>query len=138
MNFIHGEIVGDTSVHFKKQENGLDIELNGDHKATLAGYRGKEVILGIRPEDLYVFDSPYVPKSVVEVDLVLDVLEPMGNEIFVYARSGEEGIVARVAPQALPNPGETIRLAMDLTKLHFFDVETEQAIGLAESEKLAV
>ncbi len=137
MNFIHGEIVGDISIYFKKQENGLSVELNNDYKALLSGYRGKKITLGIRPEDLYVFDSSYVPKSVVEVDLVLDVVEPMGNEIFVYARSGDEGIVARVAPQTLPNPGETIRLAMDLTKLHFFDVETEQAIGLAESETLA-
>jgi multiple sugar transport system ATP-binding protein len=45
----------------------------------------------------------------------------MGNEIFVYARSGEHAIVARVPPGSLPAPGEPIRLALDLDKLHLFD-----------------
>ena len=128
MNFIHGEISVENNIYFKNQINTLNIMLNNDHSALLEGYRGREVILGIRPEDLYVYDSSYVPESVAALELVLDVLEPMGNEIFVYARSGEDVVIARVAPQSLPEPGEKIRLAIDLAKLHFFNVETGEAI----------
>jgi multiple sugar transport system ATP-binding protein len=49
------------------------------------------------------------------------MVDSMGNEIFVYARSGGQAIVARVPPQPLPAPGEPIRLVFDLDKLHFFD-----------------
>jgi multiple sugar transport system ATP-binding protein len=62
--------------------------------------------------------------AVAEASLRLDVMEPMGNEIFLYARSGEHEIVARVPPQKLPEPGEPIRLAFDLSKLHWFDAHT--------------
>jgi hypothetical protein len=44
-----------------------------------------------------------------------------------HALSGAEA-VARVAPQPLPEPGRLIGLAIDLTKLHFFDQETEDAL----------
>ena len=76
------------------------------------------------------------PQPVAEINLTLDVLEPMGNEIFVYARSGEPVIVARVVPQSLPEPGQTIRLAMDLAKLYFFDVDTEKSISAEHSTSL--
>ncbi len=82
---------------------------------------------------MYVAGSPFAPERVTVIDLTLEVLEPVGNEIFVYARTGEHVIVARVLPQPLPEPGQVIRLAMDLTKLHFFDVATETTIGMAHS-----
>jgi hypothetical protein len=56
----------------------------------------------------------------------------MGNEIVIYAHAGQREhahhAVARVAPQPLPEPNQTVELAMDLTKLHFFDAETEVAL----------
>ena len=137
MNFIHGEIIGENNLYFKAQKDGFTIPINSDAMSTLGRYKEKKVILGVRPEDLYIFGSSYMPESVAELEQVLDVIEPMGNEIFAYTRSGENVIVARVAPQEMPIPGETIRLAMDLTKLHFFDRETEQAIGVRESKSMA-
>lgn len=85
--------------------------------------------MGIRPEDIYVAGSPYITNPVAEADFLLDVTEPMGNEIFVYARSLDQELVARVAPQPLPEPGQSVRLALDLKKLHFFDNESGVAIG---------
>ncbi len=137
MNFIHGEIRQDNDIHFKAREGAFIIPLNSDVISLLNEHIGKAVILGIRPEDLYVSGSSYVPETIAEIELVLDVIEPMGNEIFVYTRSGEDVVVARVAPQRMPSPGESIHLAIDLTKLHFFDVGTEKAIGLAKPETLA-
>ena len=58
----------------------------------------------------------------------LDVLEPMGNEIFVYASTEAHDIVARVAPQSLPDPGNPLSLSLDTSKLHFFENESGFAI----------
>ena len=137
MNFISGEITEETNLYFRAQGGAFGIALNAATVSHLKEYEGKQVTLGVRPEDLYISGSSYVPESVAEIDLVLDVLEPMGNEIFVYTRSGEGVVVARVTPQEMPNPGESIRLAIDLTKLHFFDRETGRAIGIEESQSLA-
>ena len=52
----------------------------------------------------------------------------MGNETFVYATIADQSVIARVQPQPLPNVGESIRLAIDIGKLHFFDIESEDAI----------
>ncbi len=137
MNFIQGDLVSDEGLRFRAHGEVFTIALGDTHAATLGDYGGKEVILGIRPEDLYVAGSSYAPQPVAEINLTLDVLEPMGNEIFVYASSGEPVIVARVAPQSLPEPGQPIRLAMDLAKLYFFDVDTEKSISAEHLTPLA-
>ncbi len=133
MNFIQGDLVREEGAHFRAGGDAFPIPLHDTHAAMLADYGAAEVALGIRPEDFYVAGSPFAPERVAVIDLTLEVLEPVGNEIFVYARTGEHVIVARVLPQPLPEPGQAIRLAMDLTKLHFFDVATGTTIGMAHS-----
>jgi len=59
----------------------------------------------------------------------LDIVEALGNEIFVYATVGPFTITARVSPQPLPHPGEPVTLAFDLAKAHFFDQESGQRVG---------
>ena len=77
----------------------------------------------MRPEHLRVAEVGWRDGPTASVRLVLEVLEPMGNEVFVYARIGGEVLVARVTPQLLPSPGEPIELAFDLRRLHFFDAD---------------
>jgi len=133
MNFIQGDLVREEGAHFRAGGDAFSLPLHDTHLATLADYRATEVVLGIRPEDLYVAGSPFAPEPVALIDSTLEVLEPVGNEIFVYTRTGEHVMVARVLPQSLPEPGQAIRLAMDLTKLHFFDVATGTTVGMADS-----
>ena len=130
MNFIEGCLVRDGRLHFRSQDAAFTLALSKRHERSLASYEGEAVILGVRPEDVYVAGSPHIMGAVAEVDLLLDVMEPMGNEIFVYAHARDHTLVARVVPQPLPKPGQSIKLAFDLEKLHFFDAETEQAIGV--------
>ncbi|HET6568380.1 MAG TPA: sn-glycerol-3-phosphate ABC transporter ATP-binding protein UgpC [Rhodothermales bacterium] len=128
MNFLQGKILQDDGLYFRAFGNAFTIPVGGRHEQALEVYVGREVVLGIRPEDIYVAGSPYITNSVADASMLLDVLEPMGNEIFVYARSLEQTLVARVAPQPLPSPGQSIQLAFDLTKLHFFDADTDEVI----------
>ncbi len=136
MNFVSGQIVRENGLRFRSSDGAATIALTDVQENLLQGYVGREIELGIRPEDVYVAGSPFITNPVVEVELRVDVLEPMGNEIVAYASSRATNVVARVAPQPLPEPGKTVNLAFDVTKLHFFDSETEQAIG-REQEPVA-
>ncbi len=137
MNFVVGKIIRDGGIAFRAMGNAFTLPLGELARPALKAYAARDVTLGIRPEDVYVAGSPYITNPVSEANLLLDVVEPMGNEIFVYARSLEQEIVARVAPQNLPEPGQSVRLAFDLRKLHFFDNETEAAIGEEDTQAAA-
>ncbi len=88
---------------------------------------GKDVVLGVRPEDLE--DSAFFngcPDDAI-IHAPVEVTEPMGAEIYVYI--GIEGVLitARVNPKSAVRLGETIALHIDCEKLHLFNKETEKA-----------
>ena len=86
-----------------------------------------DVLVGIRPEHIYLADGPYVPSPSASLEVRLDAVEPMGSEIVLYATEGED-MVARVAPQAVPRPDERVRLAFDTSRVHLFDAGTGRAL----------
>ena len=92
------------------------------------GYNGKTVTLGIRPEDLHD-DEAYLaasPKSVI--DATIRVYEMLGAEVYLYFDVNEANCTARVNPRTSARPGDTVKLALDLSKIHVFDKDTEQVI----------
>ncbi len=128
MNFLAGHVDEANGLRFAESGGGVELSVPDSHTELLKDYVGKEVVMGIRPEALYVSGDPAMTTPGIPVSLKLDVLEPMGNEIIVYAHTGANDVVARVSPQALPEPGETVALTMDTSKLHFFDHVTGNAI----------
>ncbi len=129
MNLVRGRLVQNGHLRFSSSCDSIELPLGPAHVSSLAAHADRKVVLGVRPEDLYVAGSQEAPDSTESLELPLTVVEPMGNEIFAYARAGENTLVARVKPQPLPYPGSTIRLAVDVDKVHLFDGETEQVIG---------
>ena len=94
----------------------------------LEAYFGKEVILGIRPEAIHdeeSFISNY-PEAIV--DAKVEVTEMMGYETFLYLLVEGNNLVARVNPRTTAKVNETIKVALDVNKIHLFDKETELAI----------
>jgi multiple sugar transport system ATP-binding protein len=90
----------------------------------------EEVALGVRPESLqFVEDGRTVGTLEVRVELV----EPLGSEIYLHGRAGEHSIVARIGPDHSVNVGDTVRLSLDQRKIHFFDGETGLAIRPSSS-----
>jgi multiple sugar transport system ATP-binding protein len=61
----------------------------------------------------------------------------MGNEIFLYARADGQDLVARIAPQRLPVVDESVRLVLDVDRMHFFDPDTGESLALREHEPAA-
>jgi len=85
--------------------------------------------LGIRPEGLYAARGRPSDARLAEVPFVVEGLEPLGNEIFVHAGAGGQAVTARGVPQPLPAPGEELRLAFDLDRLHFFDADSGRTLA---------
>ncbi|GAB5535320.1 MAG: sn-glycerol-3-phosphate ABC transporter ATP-binding protein UgpC [Rubricoccaceae bacterium] len=122
MNFIEGQI-SPTSGDFESEAFTAALPRAG---ASEGG-----VSVGIRPEDVYVAGNVPTDRRVsAPFTLPLEVMEPMGNEVFVYAGLGEGQFVARVEPQPLPEPGQSVELVVDLDKLHAFD--TKSGLSLAQ------
>jgi multiple sugar transport system ATP-binding protein len=83
-----------------------------------------DVIVGVRPEDLVLAADG----DADAIDVTLEVVEPVGNEIFLNLRRGDREIVMRVPPQAMPEPGTTLRIAIKPDRVHLFDAKTERRI----------
>ena len=89
---------------------------------------GKEIVFGVRPENIH--NPEFVPMNteVQHASAVVDVIELMGNEIFLHLKSGETSFVARVDPRSKYMVGQKVEMAFDMDNCHIFDAKTELAI----------
>jgi multiple sugar transport system ATP-binding protein len=88
-------------------------------------YDGKEVIFGIRPEDIHnpQFAPPGIHAEPIEAKV--DVTELMGNEIFLYLVAGKNSFVARVDPRTRFNIGDRVQVVFNMDNFHIFDPSTD-------------
>jgi multiple sugar transport system ATP-binding protein len=97
----------------------------GEH---MGGYAGKQVKVGIRPEDIYD-DGDFLSKHADDViEAEVEVKEMMGSEVYLYLNYKENRITARVAPDTASAMGEVVKIGIDTRKIHIFDPSTEEAI----------
>ena len=91
----------------------------------IAQYVGKEVVFGIRPEDVH--DEPDFIEKVggSHVTCDVEVTELMGAETYLYLSCEGNAVTARVEPTSTAKPGDKCAVAFDLSKMHLFDKETE-------------
>jgi multiple sugar transport system ATP-binding protein len=90
---------------------------------------GKEVDFGIRPEDLYdrlFYNYPILEGS--SVNTVVDVVEPMGSEIYIYVKAGTVDLVVRVPAYVKAAAGKKMELVFNLERMHLFDRVTGVAL----------
>ena len=117
--------------------NGLYLQIYGDklyipaEKASqgLKGYIGKNVKMGIRPEDIYDDEQFLSANAGAVISASVDVSEQMGSEVYLYLKYGDFTLTARVAPTTSSRRGDEIKAGLDMKKIHLFDAETERSIG---------
>ena len=129
MNLINAKVVqSGEDVALMFGGNTVKLPEGKAQKLIEAGYVDTTVIMGIRPEDLN--DSEVIinanPDCVIEA--TIRVYELLGAEVYLYFDIDEVNCTARVNPRTTARPGDTIKLGIDMTKLHIFDKDTEQVI----------
>ena len=122
MNFINGKIVMKDGLKFVDDGSVLQLDIKSENLSRLEKYKDKPIIMGIRPEDIHEAET------ISDFEAKIEVVEPMGNEIFFYFSIGKVQVVARLPSFVDAKMGETLNVSFDINKLHFFDVETEMAI----------
>jgi multiple sugar transport system ATP-binding protein len=127
MNFFNAELTKEGEEIVVKTES-FSVNVPEERRAALQGHIGKSVIFGLRPEDIH--DPNFAPPRIIsqEVEAEVDLTELMGNEIFLFMKSGGDEYVARVDPRTSYKMGNKVKMAFNMANMHIFDKETEQVV----------
>jgi multiple sugar transport system ATP-binding protein len=98
------------------------------HAKALAPYLNKDIILGIRPEDIYDARFNTMAEFPQKVNTICDLVEPLGNEYHVSLKTANHLFTARFDPKELPKMGKELLISLDMFKAHFFDPASEARI----------
>jgi len=129
MNFLDAivEVSGETA-YLNVAGHSIPLPPQKSKKLIEGGYDGKSVTFGIRPEDVYDSEM-YVETSPMSVfESTIKVYELLGAEVFLYFDLEMFPMTARVDSRTQARPGDTIKFALDVEKIHVFDKETEMVI----------
>jgi multiple sugar transport system ATP-binding protein len=133
MNFLDAKLVKEGNKYYLDGAGSFKV-LIPDQKINeypqIKDYVGKEVVFGIRPEDLVDASVTHEFEVIDDnsFDANVEVVEPMGAEIYLYLAINDHTMIARVEVETKAKVGDNIKLGVDTKKLHVFDAETEEAI----------
>ncbi len=128
MNFMTGILKKNGRLVFQQHGSDFNLAVPAALEAGLASYGRNEIFLGIRPEHIYSH-KPAGAETLSSFKANVNVVEPVGNETFVYFSTGtKEQYVARFATDTPPEVGKQFELLFDTAKIHFFDKDTERAL----------
>jgi multiple sugar transport system ATP-binding protein len=127
MNFMVGGIEGG-----RIRSANFDIKPAGELAQKLQAYEGKQVYVGVRPENFGLKGYTKIEENDNVVKATVEVVEPLGAETHIIASvGGDQNVVARVDPHADVKAGDSIELLCDLDYLHAFDMDGEQNLRFA-------
>lgn len=121
-----------TGTHLVSEDAGINVKVPEGRAKTLseAGYSGKEIIFGIRPEDVArePVELEANPDSIVEVSV--EISELLGAEVIVYSKlKNNEEMILKAPTTERYKPGDKIQVALKMYKAQYFDKETEESIS---------
>jgi len=127
MNLFPGRII--------RRNNGLafdegrfSVTLESPIAEKMAGYADKNVVMGIRPENIEDLSTRPDANPSHVLKATVEIIEMMGSEVYLYASTGQTRFTARVNASCIKKVGNSVDLALDMSKVHFFDGETEKAL----------
>ncbi len=126
MNMISGELVKNDKLYFRT--DGFRFPLPEEMAQVLEKTGVREVILGVRPENIHDVSSGEGQTLSEAHEITIDVVEPIGNEMFLYFQKGDSNLCMRTSPDKSYHNGEQIRIGFDLKKVYFFDPKTENRL----------
>ena len=128
MNFIPGSLVRNGSLAFTQNSAWTHLALPPELASRVTKDEHTNVTLGIRPEHIYLHAQTGAG-TLAKVPATVEVVEPVGNEIFVYFSTGAAShLVARISSEQAPEVGKPCELLFDLSRIHLFDAATERSL----------
>ncbi|MBF0619665.1 MAG: sn-glycerol-3-phosphate ABC transporter ATP-binding protein UgpC [Candidatus Omnitrophica bacterium] len=127
INLLPGQIVKKEK-RFYFDEGRFRVKIMDDMNDRIAPYADKNVVLGIRSEDVY--DKLFVSMASVDntIRVTCEVVEPLGSDVYLYLNTGKNSFIARVGAHNRPEVNRDMEVVFDMRKVHFFDPQTETAI----------
>ena len=125
MNFFNAKLV--------RSNGGLTVDAGEfhvpvpqDRLPVYEKYEGKDIIMGIRPEDIH--DPNFTPPNIkpADVETNVEVTELMGNEIYLHMKTGNDLFVGRVDPRTTAVMGAPFKVVFNMDNMHLFEVEGNQ------------
>ncbi len=129
MNFLNGKLLRDgENLHLDL--GFLQVPISASQFPAARSYEKKEIIFGIRPEDIYAANMvpPSAGTNLCKVKMNVEVVEPMGAQSIVFLKSGERELVASLDAASQPQMGDEFEIALNVGAAHLFDPETELAL----------
>lgn len=128
MNFIEGKITNSAGLKFESVSMKLIINLNTEQTNRLKTSVQKKIWLGIRPEDIHDINDESLKSHYHEIEILLELVEPMGNEAHLFFTIDNVQFISRIPARDIPQTGTLRKLKINIEKLHFFDFENEKTI----------
>ncbi|MBN1622220.1 MAG: sn-glycerol-3-phosphate ABC transporter ATP-binding protein UgpC [Endomicrobiales bacterium] len=128
MNFMEVEVIEREDSIFLN-EGMFELKLPDNYKKEITKYIGQKMILGIRPEDMY--DKLFYtigPKDGNTFGATVEVVEPLGSEIYLHLNTGKNIFIAKVDSHNQAKPNQVIELVINLKKIHLFEQKNGKAI----------
>lgn len=127
MNFLEGSL-SRRNGKFYFDEGSFLLRILDDMAPAIASYEGKQVILGIRPEDIHDKLTVSAPSPENTLTASVEMIEPMGSEVTFHLKTPYHTFVARLSGHDRAEVNQDIELVLDANKIHFFDKVTENSI----------
>jgi multiple sugar transport system ATP-binding protein len=128
MNFMEGTVIKKENGAFYFREEHFQVKIIEDMLEKISKYEGRKVVFGIRPEDIYdkLFVGDASPDNTITA--TVEVIEPMGAETYLYLNTNKHPFIARVDAHEKVEVNQKLEVVFNMSKVHFFDCETEQTI----------
>ena len=127
INLLSGRLQAkDSQLCFITQ--GIRVALTKAQDEVLKAYQDKEIVFGIRPEDIYDARFDSMADAPQSFDALCDIVEPLGNEYYLQLKAGDNELTARFDPKELPKAGQKLSISVDMSKAHFFDPESQLSL----------
>jgi len=125
MNLLEGAIVTEGGLRFVASGGAVSVPLPAAWRSLVTTGNPRPIILGVRPEDVSL-----APLGTTGIPARVDLVEPLGQELLIYASAGQQELTARVAPGVHAEVGTEILLGFDPEGLHLFDPDTQERFRL--------
>ena len=125
MNFINGVFDGK---NFVFEGTDIKIKLDKNHIDLLKDYVDKELVLGVRPENIVFSDDKTRAHLSNGFNMTCDLSELLGHELIIYNYLSDNRIVVKTTAIDEIKNGEEKEYCLDLDRIHFFDKETTNRI----------